>query len=145
MEVKMSQFFTKVSKHFGISGFRGKLHWNIVSPNWDTCLTLHSIWFLGKTIVGYTKFLNAVAEPNSKLDPVSPSRACGWAREPLLHKCICILTFRVAIHILNSHSLAPLNKTQQGERDSLQNGFKVQVELYYNDTVAQRQLVDTSS
>lgn len=35
-----------------------------------------------------------------------------------------------------------LNKTQQGEKRILQNGFKIQVELYYNDTVAQRQPVD---
>lgn len=41
-----------------------------------------------------------------------------------------------------SHSLAPLHKTQQGKDRSCKKGFQVQVELDYDDTMAQRQLVE---
>lgn len=49
----------------------------------------------------------------------------------LLFTNVFTVNLKAQSHVLNSHSLASFNKTQQGERLILQNGFQVQVELQY--------------
>lgn len=74
MEVKMLQFFMKVSKYSGNLGSSGRLLLGYCSVSTEQWIWLYWALFLGKIPAGYSKLLDGGSEIQRQLDPVLLSK-----------------------------------------------------------------------